>query len=301
MDFTLKQLAYFAAAAESGTVSAAARRLHVSQPSISAAIRALETGFAVTLFQRRHAKGVALTPAGRRLYAEARSLLAHAQDFQGAARVEGEAVAGALELGCFVTLAPFFLPALLQGFSRAHPAIQVRHREGDHAGLCRGLLGGAFDLALLYDLGFEDGIEAEPIASVPLRAVLPAGHKLARRRAVPLAELAPLPLVLLDLPQSADYFLALFRARGLEPNIRHRTTSFELVRGLVAGGHGYSLLNLAPAHDRTYDGGQVAVRPLDRSVPPLKIVAARAAQARASRRTLLFRDHLRAFFAGRRL
>ncbi|MCC7048885.1 MAG: LysR family transcriptional regulator [Alphaproteobacteria bacterium] len=296
MDFTLKQLAYFAAAADAGNVSAAAQRLNVSQPSISAAIAALERGFGVTLFQRRHARGVDLTPAGQRLFAEARALLAHAQEFQTAARGEGDALAGPLELGCFVTLAPFFLPALLSGFAAAHPGIQVRPREGDHASLCRGLLSGAFDLALLYDLGFEDGIAAEPVGQVPLRAVLPAEHRLAKRRYVPLTALAPEPFILLDLPQSADYFLALFRARGLEPNIRHRTPSFELARGLVAGGHGYSLLNLAPAHDRTYDGGRVAVRPLDETIPPLKIVVARAAQARPTRRALAFRGHATVFF-----
>jgi len=299
MNFTLKQLSYFAAAAETGNVSTAAQRLHVSQPSISAAIQALEAGFGVTLFQRRHARGVDLTPAGRRLFAEARALLAHAQDFQTAARGEGEALSGPLDLGCFVTLAPFFLPALLAEFAEAHPGIQLRPREGDHASLCRGLAGGAFELALLYDLGFDEAIEADPVASVPLRAVLPAAHRLARRRSVALAALAAEPFILLDLPQSADYFLALFRARGLEPNIRYRTTSFELARGMVAAGHGYSLLNLAPAHDGTYGGGRVAVRALDDGVPALRVMLARARQARPTRRTLAFAEHVRRYFAAR--
>jgi len=300
MQFTLKQLAYFAAAAECGTVSDAAVRLSVSQPSISAAILALEQGFGVTLFQRRHAKGVDLTPAGMRLFAGARALLAHAQEFEAAARGEGEALAGPLELGCFVTLAPFFLPALLGGFAAAHPGIQLRPQEGDHATLSRGLLTGEFELALLYDLGFEDGIAATPLAQVPLRAVLPAGHALARRRRVTLADLAPLPFVLLDLPHSADYFLTLFRTAGLEPAVRYRTRSFELVRSLVAAGHGYSLLNLAPAHDGTYGGDSVVVRPLANDVPGLRIVVARAAQARPTRRASAFADFARAFFAVRR-
>lgn len=299
MNFTLKQIAYFTAAADAGNVSAAAQRLNVSQPSISAAIAALEESFGVTLFQRRHAKGVDLTPAGQRLFAAARALLAHAQDFQKAAQGEGEALSGPLDLGCFVTIAPFFLPALLAGFAEAQPGIQLRPHEGDHASLCQGLGRGAFELALLYDLGFEDGIEAEPVASVPLRAVLPADHKLARRRQVPLATLAAEPFILLDLPQSADYFLALFRARGLEPNIRYRTTSFELARGMVAAGHGYSLLNLAPAHDGTYGGGKVAVRPLDDSVPDLRVMLAQPRQARPTRRTLAFAEHVRRYFAGR--
>jgi hypothetical protein len=69
----------------------------------------------------------------------------------------------------------------------------------------------------------------------------------------------------------------------------------------VAGGHGYSLLNLAPAHDRTYDGGRVVARPLNDSVPPLRIVVARAAQARATRRARAFTSHAKAFFGGKAL
>lgn len=299
MNYTLKQIAYFAAAAEAGNVSAAAGRLNVSQPSISAAIAALEAEFGVTLFQRRHAKGVDLTPAGQRLFAAARALLAHAQDFQKAAQGEGEALTGPLDLGCFVTIAPFFLPALLAGFAEAHPGIQLRPKEGDHASLCEGLARGSFELALVYDLGFDEGIEAEPVASVPLRAVLPAGHRLARQKLVPLADLAPEPFILLDLPQSTDYFLALFRARGLEPNIRYRTTSFELARGMVAAGHGYSLLNLAPASDDTYGGGTVSVRALDGSVPPLRIMLAQPRQARPTQRTEAFAAHVRRYFASR--
>ncbi len=299
MNYTLKQIAYFAAAAEAGNVSAAAGRLNVSQPSISAAIQALEAEFGVTLFQRRHAKGVDLTPAGHRLFAAARALLAHAQDFQKAAQGEGEGLTGPLDLGCFVTIAPFFLPALLAGFAEAQPGIQLRPKEGDHASLCEGLMRGQFELALVYDLGFDDQIAAEPVASVPLRAVLPSGHRLARQKQATLATLAAEPLILLDLPQSTDYFMALFRARGLEPTIRYRTPSFELARGLVAAGHGYSLLNLAPASDETYGGGSVAVRPLDDDVPALKIMLAQPRQARATRRTQAFAQHVRDYFARR--
>lgn len=301
MQATLKQLAYFAAAAETGSVTGAAVRLNVSQPSISAAIAALEQEYGLTLFQRRHARGVDLTPAGRRLFTEAQALLAHAQDFNATARGEGQALTGPLQIGCFVTLAPFFLPALLREFALAHPGIQVRPQEGDHASLCRGLSSGAFELALLYDLGFDGDIEATQVGQVPLRAVLPADHMLARAKRVALSDLAREPLILLDLPHSADYFLALFRTRGLEPAVRYRSTSFELVRGLVAGGHGVSLLNLAPAHDRTYDGERVALRELADEVAPLRIVTARVAQSLSTRRAAAFAAHARGYFAGREL
>ena len=80
MQFTLKHLRYFVAAAERGSVTAAARAIHVSQPSISEAIAHLEAVFDLQLFLRHHAQGLSPTPAGRRLLLEARSLLAHADD-----------------------------------------------------------------------------------------------------------------------------------------------------------------------------------------------------------------------------
>ena len=82
MSFTLKHLSYLVAAAEAGSVTGAARRLNVSQPSISAAIGQIEEQFGLTLFVRHHAQGLSTTPAGRRLVVEARSLLAHAEELR---------------------------------------------------------------------------------------------------------------------------------------------------------------------------------------------------------------------------
>ena len=73
--FSLRQLGYFVAAAESGSLAAAARRLNVAQPSISSAIRALEARFGLQLLVRHHASGVTLTPAGQRLLRQAGDLL----------------------------------------------------------------------------------------------------------------------------------------------------------------------------------------------------------------------------------
>ncbi|MDX1575667.1 MAG: LysR family transcriptional regulator, partial [Kiloniellales bacterium] len=79
MTYTLKQLRYFAAAGETGSVTKAAALVHVSQPSISAAIAHLEQVFGLQLFIRHHAHGLSLTPAGRRLLGEAKRLLDQAE------------------------------------------------------------------------------------------------------------------------------------------------------------------------------------------------------------------------------
>ena len=78
---TLKQLSYFVAVADAGSLAGAAKILHVSQPSISAALSAIENTLDVDLFLRHHAQGVTLTPTGRQLLGAARAILAGAEDF----------------------------------------------------------------------------------------------------------------------------------------------------------------------------------------------------------------------------
>ena len=78
MRFTFRQLEYFVAAGETGSITLASERIHISQPSISTAISNLETELGVRLFIRHHAQGLSLTPAGRRLLHEVKGLLAQA-------------------------------------------------------------------------------------------------------------------------------------------------------------------------------------------------------------------------------
>src|SRR3546814_13052015 len=105
MTFSLKHLAYFVAAVEEGSVTSAARRLNISQPSVSAAIAQLEARFGLTLFVRHHAQGLSPTPVGRRLLVEARRLLAHAEEPRQGSHGPGEGLAGGLPGGGLVPLA----------------------------------------------------------------------------------------------------------------------------------------------------------------------------------------------------
>ena len=83
-------------------------------------------------------------------------------------------------------------------------------------------------------------------------------------------------MILLDLPHSRDYFTEIFTRRGLAPVVRHRFTSFEAVRAMVARGHGFTLLNQRPVHDLTYDGGRLVVIELEEEAGSLDIVLASA-------------------------
>ncbi len=300
IQYTLKQLGYFAAAAERGSVTGAAQRLNVSQPSVSTAIAHLERVFGAQLFLRHHARGLTLTPAGRQLFAEARGLLSHADELGSFVGSEGTPLRGELHLGYFVTFAPYYLPGLLSRFAELHPDVTVRLHEGDIEELRRRLADGTIEMALLYDLALGPEVKLEPLAAHKPYALLPSDHPLASRRRVSLRALATEPFVLLDLPHSREYFRAVFLAYGLEPQLRYATPSIEMVRGLVARGHGIGLLNIRPEGDRAYDGTALACRPLAEDCPPLRIALARPAQARPTRAADALLACAREYFAQQR-
>jgi DNA-binding transcriptional LysR family regulator len=298
--YTLKQLAYFAAAADRGSVTEAARVLNVSQPSISTAIAHLERVLGAQLFLRHHARGISLTPDGRHLLAEARELLARADELGSALRSEGARLKGELSLGYFVTFAPYYLPGLLRRFGALHPDVVLQLHEGDIETLQRGLSTGGIELALVYDLALGPELVSEHLAAHRPYALLPATHPLAKRARVSLRTLAKEPFILLDLPHSREYFRAIFLAYGLEPQVRYTTPSLEMVRGLVANGHGVGLLNIQPEGNRAYDGMPLACRALAEDCPPLRVALARPAQARPSRAAQALIACARDYFAGDR-
>ena len=270
MNISLRLLRYVTAAADCGNVTEAARRLQVSQPSVSAAIAELEQMLGIAIFVRHHAKGVTLTPAGQRLIQGARLLLKHAEEFSKTAEALSDVERGDIAVGCFPTLAARFMPSLMLEFSERHPLIALHLEEGDHEQLVRDLAQGRIEMAITFADYVPPGFETAPLLALPPVAVLPANHRLARANDVSLTELEKEPLILYD---KANYALSLFEALGLEPNVALRLKSFELIRGLVARGHGYAIDRVVPLTKTTYDGGHVVIKQIRDKLPSAQVVA----------------------------
>ena len=270
MNISLRLLRYVTAAADCGNVTEAARRLQVSQPSVSAAIAELEHMLGIAIFVRHHAKGVTLTPAGQRLIQGARLLLRHAEEFSKTAESLSDVERGDITVGCFPTLAARFMPSLMLEFSERHPLIALHLEEGDHDQLMRDLAQGRIEMAITFGDSVPQGFDTTPLLPLSPVAVLPADHRLARAHDVSLTELEKEPLILYD---KVNYVPALFDALGLQPNVALRLKSFELIRGLVARGHGYAIDTVVPLTSTTYDGGHVTIKPLRDKLPPAQVVA----------------------------
>jgi DNA-binding transcriptional LysR family regulator len=268
MNISLRLLRYVTAAADCGNVTEAARRLEVSQPSVSAAIAELEQMLGITIFVRHHAKGVTLTPAGQRLIHGARLLLKHAEEFSKTAEALSDIERGEITIGCFPTLAARFMPSLMLEFSERHPMIALHLEEGDHDQLMRDLAQGRIEMAISYSDNVPSSFDTRPLLPLSPVVALPANHGLARANDVSLTELEKEPLILCE---QGDYILSLFDALGLQPNIALRLKSLELIRGLVARGHGYAIHTVVPLTASTYDGGHVTVKPLRDKLPSAQV------------------------------
>ena len=152
MKFTLRQLRYALAAAKHGNLTTAAMELHVSQPSISAAITELEEVLGQSIFIRQRGLGISLTPFGRTVMVQARRVLAEAQTFAEIHANAGECV-GELVVGCFEDLAPYCLPQIVRRLQASYPKVTVDMRDGSFEYVGKRLSEGAIELAITYDLG----------------------------------------------------------------------------------------------------------------------------------------------------
>ena len=289
-EYTLRQLEYFVAVAEAGSVTAAAAAVHLSQSAMSTALADLERALDVQLLLRHHARGVTLTAAGEQLVVASRQLLNQAGELLSEAQGLGTALTGSLTLGCFSVLAPYVLPEIHATCAERYPGLRLVTREEDLDELAAGVLSGRFELGLGYNLEPDARLAMTSVFALPPYLLVPAGHRLARRRKVRLEQLDGEPLALLDLPQSREYFLGLFAAAGIEPNVRYRTTSVETARALVGLGLACTLLNLRPKMATTLDGHEDVPVAHAEDSSALDVVMLTAAAGRPTRRAAAVAD-----------
>ena len=284
---TLNQLTYFVACATTLNMTVASQELHVAQSAISTAITQLERALGAPLFIRKHAKGLALTPAGTRFLHDANRMFELLGESIDALQQERGSVRGVVRVAVFSTLAPFLLPPLIAELQRAHPELELELLEGDYESTTSALRDGRADLAIAYDLTEAPDLDVERFAEARPYVLVAADHALAGRESVRLAELADEPFVLLDLPESNEYFLGILRRAGVSPVLRHRSRNVETVRSVVAAGLGFTMLNQRPVTGITYSGAQTAAIEIDGEAQALTVTIAslkqtgRSARARA--------------------
>ncbi|MBT3151544.1 LysR family transcriptional regulator [Streptomyces sp. CHD11] len=280
---SLAQLRAFAAVAEHLHFRDAAAATGTSQPALSGAVSALEETLGVTLVERTTRK-VLLSPAGERLAARAKAVLAEV----GALMEEAEALrapfTGVLRLGVIPTVAPYLLPTVLRLVHDRYPRLDLQVHEEQTANLLDGLARGRLDLLLLaVPLGVP-GVSELPLFDEDFVLVTPLDHWLGGRRGIPRGVLRELNLLLLDEGHCLrDQALEICREAG-RAGVAATTTAAGLstLVQLVAGGLGVTLLPRTAVEVETTRSGRLRTGCFTDPAPSRRIaLAMRTGAARA--------------------
>jgi DNA-binding transcriptional LysR family regulator len=272
MAFTLRQLRFFVAAAEQGSVSGAARALSISQSSVTEAIRALEDDLGVTLFERQP-RGLHLTHRGSLFLRHATQILADVARARDAFRDEAQDGGGRLALGVTSLVAGYVLSDLLARWRRAHARVDLGVTEDSGDYLQHLLIGGELDVAVLLTSSIRDrtALHVETLIVSPYRLWLPLGHRLAQQEAISLPELAGEPLIQLMVDEIEESTRALMTALQVKPEIAFRTRSVEAVRSLVATGAGLAILPGLVYRPFSLEGDRIEIRDVSGDLPSVQV------------------------------
>jgi LysR family hydrogen peroxide-inducible transcriptional activator len=260
---TLAELRYVVALAEQRHFGRAAAACHVTQPTLSAQVKKLETTLGVRLFERT-SKSVHPTTVGAEVVAAARTVLDGMDrivDLAGRGRAP---LSGPLRLGMIPTLGPYLLPRIAPLLARAFPELQLVFRELKTSDLLDEIARHQLDAGILALPVPDHGLQAAPLFDEPFWVVAPADHALARRKAVREADLEGERVLLLDEGHCLrDQALDICRRAGAEPSpgADFRATSIETLRHMVAAGMGVTLLPALALSPEEEQRAHVAVRP----------------------------------------
>ncbi len=261
----LRHLRYFSVLAEELHFGRAARRLSISQPPLSVAIRQLEESVGARLFER-NSKEVRLTPAGDALRVSARRVLLQAEEAAIEARDVALGSAGRLRIGFVGAMLYRGLPQALRAFQAKHPAVRITLSELNSGVQITELLNDRLDLGFAHTRRVPLELQHRLLLSEPFVACLPVGHALARKRVLAPADLRHQPFVLFSRESSPDYherILSICADAGFLPEVRHEVRHWLAVVSLVSQGLGVALVPQAMRHSALRGA---VFRPLDRPV-----------------------------------
>ena len=256
-DLTLRQLRYLVAL--SGTLSfrRAAERCGISQPSLSAQLKALEEALGVSLVERGSGT-VAMTPIGREVAGAAVEVLDRVESLRGLA-AQGP-LSGVVRLGVKATLGPYLLPHVVRRLHATHPQLRLFIREAPPVDLERELMEGLHDVVLAQlPLGAAD-LQTERLFREPLFLAVAADHPLASRETFAMDDLAGLNVLTLSPRYHLhDQVVRLCEAHGATLLRDYEGTSLDALRQMVGMGLGVTFLPGLYAASEVRGEGDVAI------------------------------------------
>jgi LysR family hydrogen peroxide-inducible transcriptional activator len=273
---TLNELRYIVTLAQEQHFGRAAERCFVSQPTLSIAVKKLETELGVALFERSKTR-VQATPLGERIVAQAQLVLEQSAAIKDIASAGKDQLASPLSVGAIFTIGPYLFPHFIPQLQRLAPQMPLYVEEGYTATLRQRLRKGELD-AIIIALPFtEADVVTQPLYDEPFVVLMPAGHPLAAEALITPDQLSQDNVLLLgeghcfrdqvleacpQLQQSIEKESGSGRLRTASDG-----SSLETLRHMVASGLGITVLPLSAATASQYASGLLETRPFAAPAP----------------------------------
>jgi len=241
---TLTEMRYIVALARERHFGKAAEACHVSQPTLSVALKKVEGQIGAPLFERG-TNDIRITMLGERIVDQARRVLDEAVKLEEIAEATGDPMSGQLRVGIIYTIAPYLLPQLIPALNKQAPKMPLFLKEDFTANLIPALKAGELDVIIIALPFAEAGLVAQPVYDEAFRVVVPAGHTWSARADVAASELDGENLLLLGQgncfrDQVLESCPRLTGPDALEHSLEG--SSLETIRYMVASGAGVAVM-----------------------------------------------------------
>lgn len=281
---TLSELRYLSALAEERHFGRAAQRCHITQPTLSAAIKKLEQSLGVILVER-HPKGARLTDIGWQIALRAQRAMTAVTRMRDMAHQERDELAGVINLGVIPTLGPYLLPQLMSYLTIYAPKLIVRVCEAPMTALCAQLEDGELDAIVVSDRPQASDIVIKLLFEEPLSVVTMHAHPLAQHAVIGIEQLAQFPLLLLDASDCFSRHVSALcpwvdrAAKGAPQASLMRANSLETLRAMASAGLGVAVLPQSAATPDMCQHQDLVARPLALAVNPHHMAVRRVSLA----------------------
>lgn len=291
-----QQLRYMVALARNGSFSKASKEMYVSQPALSQQIKKLETELDTILFERM-SKGVKLTSAGKQFLPEAIKTLESLRNAKKSVETNDiDQLSGELRIGIIPTIAPYFLPDMMNYFHRTCPDLTLYIEEQQTEDLLNLLKMGKIDHLFISPPIAEGNFEKELIGTEPFYLAVGKNESMASRSRVPITEIDQAPMLLLEEGHCLrDQSVSFCEREDVQPDVVFQGSSLHSILNLVETGFGVTFVPQMVLRSREEKGLQFI--PFSKPIPERDLILVRRSSTEIQPSGELFINYVEDWFS----
>ena len=275
---TLSELKYIVALAQQRHFGRAAQHCFVSQPTLSVAIKKLESELGIILFERSK-NAVSVTPVGEQIVRQAQVVLEGVRSLQDIAQGGKDQLVGPLKMGAIFTIGPYLFPHLIPQAQQLAPNMPLYIEEDYTRNLRRKLRDGELDVIIIALPFTEPDVVSKALYDEPFEVLLPKQHPWLKHKTIDPNLLPNSDLMLLGdghcfRDQVLEYCPALTKQSNGQLNTFTQGSSLETLRHMVASGLGITVLPKSATGASSYADGMLETRPFKRPAPARTVAIA---------------------------